>query len=87
MTIIPITKIERETMGAMGILQVIDYGVFVCICRFYYDVFKKHTPYAFVHESHFSQLEKSKCCGKIIDNRYYAPICVLGENILEANLN
>ena len=48
MTTTPIMKIERETIGAMGIIQVIYYGVYVCICRVYLDVFKN------IHHIHFS---------------------------------
>ena len=40
MTIEPILEIDREKMGAMRILKVINYGVYVCICRVYSDVFK-----------------------------------------------
>ena len=53
MTITPVMKVERQKMGAMGILQVIDDVVFVCICRVYSDVFKKYTSRAFVYDSHF----------------------------------
>ena len=78
MTITPIIKIEREKMGAMGILQVIDDGIFVCICRVYLGVFK-NTSKAFIYESYSAQLKKSECCGAIIDNISYAPIGVLEE--------
>ena len=53
MTITPITNIEREKMGAMGVLQVIDDGFFVCVYRVYSDVFKKYTSHAFICDSHF----------------------------------
>ena len=64
-------------MGAMRILLVIDDGVYVCICKVYYYVSNEYRPNSFVYDSNFSQLEKSECCGAIIDNRSYAPICVL----------
>ena len=64
-------------MGAMSILKVIGGGFYVCIWRVYSYVFKKYTSYAFVHDSRFSQLEKSERYGAIIDNRSYEPICIL----------
>ena len=66
-------------MCYMVILLVIDDGVQVCICKVYYSVFKEYTQHAFFYDSHFSQLEKSECCGAIVDNISYAPICVLDE--------
>ena len=79
MTITPLLNIDREKMGAMGILLVIDYGVYVCICTVYYSFFKEITQHAFVYDSHFSTKEKSEYCGAIINNISYAPICVLEE--------
>ena len=67
-------------MCYMVILLVIDDGAQVCICKVYYSVFKEYTQHAFFYDSHFSQLEKSECCGAIVDNISYAPICVLEEN-------
>ena len=46
-------NMKRQRMGALGILQVIDYGVFVCICRVYSDIFKTVTLHAFVYDSNF----------------------------------
>ena len=66
-------------MDTMGILLVIYYCVYVCICKVFSSVFKKYTQHAFVYDSHFSPLEKSGCCVAIIDNIPYAPICVLEE--------
>ena len=63
----------------MSILQVINYGVYVCIFRVYSDVFKIYTSHVFVYDSYFAQLEKSEFCGAIIEIRSYAPICVLEE--------
>ena len=76
MNIMPILKIEKK-MGTMGILLVFDNWVYVCICKVFSSVFKKYTQHAFVYDSHFSPLDKSECCISIIDNRSYAPICVL----------
>ena len=45
MTIAPILKIEREKMGTMGILMLIDDVVYVCIRRFYSDVYRKYTSH------------------------------------------
>ena len=64
-------------MGAMGILLIIDDGVYVCICTVYSYVFKKVSQHAFVYDSHFSTKYKSEWCGAIIENISYAPICVL----------
>ena len=41
MTIASVLNIDREKMGAMGILLVIDDGVYVCICTVYSSVFKE----------------------------------------------
>ena len=61
----------------MGILLFIDGGVYVCICNVYSYVIKEYTQHAFVYDSHFSTLDNIECCGEIIDNRSYAPICLL----------
>ena len=66
-------------MIAMGILLVIDDGVYVFTCTIYYSVFKEVTQHAFVYYSNFSTKDKSECCGEIIYIRSYAPICVLKE--------
>ena len=54
MNITPIKEIEIETMGDMGILHIIDDGVYVYICKVYSFVFKEYKPHAFVYGSHFS---------------------------------
>ena len=64
-------------MGNMGILLEIYDGVYVCICKLYSSVFKEYTQHAFIYDSHISLLDKIGCCGAIIDNISYAPICVL----------
>ena len=64
-------------MGAMRILIMIDYDVYVCICTVYSYHLKEVTKHTFVYDSHISTKEKSELCGAIIDNRSYAPICVL----------
>ena len=66
-------------MGYMVILLVIDDGVYVCIYKVYSSVFTEYTHHALVYDINFSQLEKSECCGSIIDNISYTPICVLEE--------
>ena len=66
-------------MGDMRIILLIDNVVYVCICRIYSDVFKEYSSHEFICDRHFSQLENSECCGAIIDNKSYAPICVLEE--------
>ena len=80
MTIASVLNIDREKMGAMGILLVIDDGVYVCICTVYYSIFKEVKQHTFVYDSHFSTKKQSEHCGAIIDNRSYAPICVIEEN-------
>ena len=76
MTIVSILHIEIKPMGPLVILLRIDDGVYVCICTVYSSVFKEFTQHAFVYESDFSKVENSECCGAIIDNILYAPICV-----------
>ena len=66
-------------MGPLGILLIIDDGVYVCICTVYSNVLKQHTQHAFVYDSYFTTTENSAFQGAIIDNRRYAPICVLEE--------
>ena len=66
-------------MGDMGILLVIYDIVYVCICTVYSYAFKEVTKHAFVYDSHFSTKEKSKLYKAVIDNRSYAPICVMEE--------
>ena len=75
--ITPVLKVEGKTMINMGILLVIYDGVYACICKVYSSVFTQYTKHTFVYDSHFSTLEKSECCGEIIDRRSYAPICLL----------
>ena len=72
-----VLDVERESMGTMEILLRINDGVYICICSIYSKVLKEHTKYAFVYDSYFSTKIKSACRGAIIDNRRYAPICVL----------
>ena len=69
-------------MGPMVILLIINDGVYVCICSVYSKIMKEHTKQAFVHESYFSTKVKSAFRGAIIDNRRYAPICVMEEKDL-----
>ena len=76
-TIAPILKIERHEWGALGILQVIDDGLFVWTCKVFSDTIKTTILHAFVYDIHFLQLKKSEWYVAIIDNRSYAPISVL----------
>ena len=55
MTIVPVLNIDREKMGAMVILLIIDDGVYVCICTVYSHVLKKVRQHAFVHDSNFQR--------------------------------
>ena len=77
MTIASVLNIDREKMGAMGILLVIDDGVYVCICTVYCSIFKEVKQHTFFYDSHFSTKENSEYYGAISDNISYAPICVL----------
>ena len=79
MTIAPVLNTEREKMGPLGILMIIDDGVYVCNCTIYSIVLKQHTQHAFVYDSYFSATLESACRGAIIDYRKYSPICVLEE--------
>ena len=56
MDIAPLLTVDREKMGAMSILQIINDGVYVCISRVFSDVFKIYTLHAFVCDSYFEQL-------------------------------
>ena len=79
MTIASVLHIEREPMGTLGILMIIDDGVYVCICTVYSKVLTEHTQHTFVYDIYFLTKVKSACRGAIIDNRTYAPICVMEE--------
>ena len=51
-----------------------------CLCMHLYYLylnFEKFTQQEFFQDSNFSTKEKSECCGTIIDNISYSPICVL----------
>ena len=89
MTIASVLHIETEPMSPLGILLRIDDGVYVCICTVYSKVLKEHTQHTFVYDSYFSTKVKSAFRGAIIENRKYAPICVLEEKDREtkATLN
>ena len=77
MTIAPVLNIDREKMGAMGILLIIDDGVYVCIYTVSYYVFKEVTQHTLVYDSHFWTKEKSECFVALINNISYAPIRLL----------
>ena len=64
-------------MGAMKMFLIIDDVVYVYICTVYSSVFKEVSQNTFIYDSHVSTKDNSECCGEIIDNRLYAPICVL----------
>ena len=73
----PVLDIDREKMGTLGILMRIKDGVYVCICSVYSNILKLWTQHAFVYDIYFTTKVKSAFQGAIIDNRRYAPICVL----------
>ena len=77
MTTAPVLKIDWEKNGCYGDPPGNNYGVYVCICTVYSSIFKEVTKYTFVYDSHFTEKYKSEFCGAIINNRSYAPICLL----------
>ena len=64
----------------MGIILVIDDGVYVCIYNVYSPVFKEYTKHTFIYDSHFQQWDNSEGCGAIIGNISHIPIYVPEEN-------
>ena len=84
MTIAPVLNIDRSKMSNLVILLRNDDGVYVCNCTVYSYVSKKFTQHAFVYDGHFSTKYNSACCGAIIDNRSYSPICVLEEKDIKS---
>ena len=77
MKITPMSGIEELKWGAASILKTVNDGVYICICNVHnvkYDLWTKH---AFVYDSHYKPLNRTDCCGVLIDNRADAPICVL----------
>ena len=75
----PVLDIDRGKMGTLVILMRINDGVYVCICSVYSKILKECTQHAFVYDGYFTTTGNSACQGSIIDNRRYAPICVLEE--------
>ena len=73
----PVFGIDNDKMGALEILMIINDGVYVYICYVYSRILKLWTQHAFVYDSYFTTKVKSAYQGAIIDNRRYAPICVL----------
>ena len=70
-------------MVPLRILLKINDGVYVCICSVYSNILKQWSQHAFVYDSYFTTKVKSACHGAIIDNRRYAPICVLEGKYIE----
>ena len=77
MTIAYVLHIEREQMIPLEILVRIDYGVYVCICTVYSKGIKQHTQHTFFYDTYSSTKVKIAWYGAVIDNRTYAPICVM----------
>ena len=75
--IAPVLGIDRDKMRSFGILMRINDGVYVCICSIYSKILKQWTKHAFFYDRYFTKKVKSVRQGEIIDNRRYAPICVL----------
>ena len=55
MTIESVLDVEREPMGPLAILLIINDGVYVCICSVYSKLLKEHTQHAFFYASYFQQ--------------------------------
>ena len=75
--IAPVLYIDNEKMGTLGFLMRINDGVYVCICSVYSKILNEWTQHEFVYDSYFTTTGNSACQVAIIDNRRYAPICVL----------
>ena len=73
MTIALVLNTERKKMGPLGILTIIDDGVYVWNCTVYSYVSKQFTQHAFVYDSNLSTKDKSQWCVAITDNRSYEP--------------
>ena len=73
----PVLVIERDKMVPLGILLRINDGVYLCICSVYSKTLKRWTQHAFFYDIYFTTKVNSEFHGAIIDNRIYAPICVL----------
>ena len=52
--IAPVLSIERGKMGTLGILMIINDGVYVCICSVYSKILKECTQHTFVYDSYFT---------------------------------
>ena len=59
--IAPVSGIENDIMGTLGILLRINHGVYVCICSVYSNILKQWTQHAFLYESYFTTKVKSAC--------------------------
>ena len=59
MNIAYVLKIEREKMGCLKILLIINDGVYVFICSVYSNILKQWTQHTFVYDSYFSKKLKS----------------------------
>ena len=57
-TIARVLNIDREKMGDMGILLIIDDGVYLYICTVYSSIFKEVTQNTFSYNIHLSTKEK-----------------------------
>ena len=75
--IAPVFGIDHDIIGSLGILLRINDGVYACIFSVYSNILKLWTQHAFVYDSYFTTKINSACQGAIIDNKIYAPICVL----------
>ena len=83
----PVSGIERVPLGAASILRIVNDGVFICTCNvksYEYDCWTNHT---FVYDIHFKPFHQTKCCGVLIYNSSYAPICVLEDKDRETKKN
>ena len=76
----PVLNIEIEQWGAWSFLTIVIDEVYLCSYYVRSEEYICHTKHAFFYCSHFKPLHQPKFCGVLIDNRAYAPICVLDKN-------
>ena len=77
MNVTPVFQIEIEPWGAASILIKVIDGVYICSYSVRSGEHRCKTERAFVYDSQFKTLHQSKWYEDLIDNRTYAPICVL----------
>ena len=86
MAVTSVLNIEVEKWGAISILRKVDYGVYICTYSVQYEDYQIKKKHEFLR--HLIQtFHQPKCCGAPIDNRVYAHVCVIYENVRESKQN